>query len=117
MRYRIEYPLDPNYLIIHVDKRITENNIERFKSLDCCEADSSQLARDILRTDGVVCLYFKAYNIYILKGEVFDWKEIIPAVIYFLNEHLNLGGEVEEVTEPRQAPLSLGLSDFLVSQR
>lgn len=114
MRYKFQEVAMSNQLLVHIDKRIfrdisyfieqddgvkikkdgydgwmgDERNDSREKEVNL------NLIQDLLGIDGVEkIILVGTYAFFIEKGEVFDWREIISPILYFLHEYLAEEGE------------------------
>lgn len=98
--YAIKYHKDRNTISIHIDVPILERaeNGSTHPHSECIGCDlfdedsdgyedykdnkiSEKLEEYLLKIEGVARIKPKRYELIITKGEIFRWKEVIPAVL------------------------------------
>lgn len=104
MRYRLEFCFNPDVVIVHVDKQIVKS-IQVWHGPNWNMERQPQLARDLFNVEGIVNLSISPYRIQIEKGGVFEWKEMISAILYSIHTNLDPDGELVETKPPTKIHL------------
>lgn len=86
---RIQPTPNPNSLLFHVERTVTEERMKQFNSADEAEADS--LAKALFAIENVATIFFMPNSITVSKEPEGDWDEIAPAAEEAIRSHF---GEV-----------------------
>ena len=98
MKYAVEYHPNPDCATIHLSKKIAgESKISIGGILGGKKAEQPVFAKEIMAIDGVVSLRVDEYEVFISKGKVFDWPEILPEIINILAEFADGEGMIEKI--------------------
>ena len=105
MNYQLEYPLNTNRLIIHIDYQLTDRVIElgtRGEGGDFNDnSPTPAWLEEIFELRGIEgSAFISRYSLSIGKGLVFSWDELIPNIIEIMRKYLDPEGSVVEVSKP-----------------
>jgi hypothetical protein len=82
---RVQPTPNPNSLLFHVDRTVTEERMKQFNSAD--DAASAPLARALFEIDGVASIFFMPNSITVSKDLASDWNDIAPAAEEAIRSH------------------------------
>lgn len=101
MLYQLEYHPNPNCLKVHVDKKLTDKGIESFENVDWDVEKQPAFVRDIFsNVEGVTRISVSCHEIFLMKGTVFEWKDMIDKIIFNLQMNLAPQEEMKEKAAP-----------------
>jgi hypothetical protein len=111
MRYSVEYDAKNfNKATVHVDVDLSvfapkptlvkwspERDADCFYD-DC--RDSPFFIKRLSMVSGVVEVFYNRYSVIVIKGEIFPWRKLIPAIVRELETSVNRGGRAKPVRKP-----------------
>ncbi|MFQ5661843.1 MAG: NifU N-terminal domain-containing protein [Candidatus Paceibacteria bacterium] len=101
MLYQLEYCPNPDCLTVHVNKKLICEGIESFKNADWDVEKQSTFVRDIFNNvDGITEISVSCYEIFLIKGTIFEWKDMIDKIIFNLQMTLAPQEEMKEKAAP-----------------
>ena len=80
---------NPNAILFHVDRTVTEERMRQYGSAS--EASSNSLAAALFAIEGVLTVFFMPNSITVTKEPGTDWDAIAPAAEEAIRNHF--GGE------------------------
>ena len=83
---RVQPTPNPNSLLFHVDRNVTEERMKQFNSAD--EATAVPLAKALFAIENVTTVFFMPNSITVSKAPEGDWDEIAPAAEEAIQAHL-----------------------------
>lgn len=89
VQIRVQQTPNPNSLLYHVDRTVTEERMKQYNSAD--EAGDDPLAKALFAVEGVATVFFMPSSITVSKVPDGDWSEIGPAAEDAIRDHF--GGE------------------------
>ena len=107
MRYCLEFCPNPNSVKIHVDK-IVVTSIESYHSPNWDQETQPRLVRDLFATEGITSVSLSPYEVFVRKGDVFEWKEMISAILSCIQDCLDPQGELVETKRPTRGIIDDG---------
>lgn len=78
---------NPNSLLFHVDRTVTEERMKQFNSAD--DAAGAPLARALFEIDGVASIFFMPNSITVSKSPGSDWNDIAPVAEEAIRNHFS----------------------------
>ncbi len=98
MRYRLQFNVNENMVSIHVDKLVCKS----LKMWDDLRfgPKKPQFVRDLFGIEGVCEVSIQPYEVGVTKGGVFEWKEMVSAILHTLQVGLDPDGELVEAAPP-----------------
>ena len=78
---------NPNSLLFHVDRTVTEERMKQFNSAD--DAAGAPLARALFEIDGVASIFFMPNSITVSKSPGADWNDIAPGAEEAIRNHFS----------------------------
>lgn len=89
MEYKIQHIGDQNICVVDTDVDLQEEGA----------LSSSEYYRRIKDVKGIVtCNIQDRYQIFLKKGTLFNWNDIVPKVVVILRDTFAPGEEIQEVT-------------------
>lgn len=82
---RVQPTPNPNSLLFHVDRKVTEERMKQFNSAD--EAAGVPLAKALFAIESVTTIFFMPNSITVSKEPEGDWDEIAPAAEEAIRSH------------------------------
>jgi hypothetical protein len=82
---RVQPTPNPNSLLFHVDRSVTEERMRQFNSLD--DAAGAPLAKALFEIQGVASIFFMPNSITVSKNPASDWDAIVPAAEDAIRSH------------------------------
>ena len=82
---RVQPTPNPNALLFHVDRTVTEERMRQFNTPG--EAESNMLAAAIFAVEGVVAVFFMPNSITVTKEAAADWNEVGPSAEEAIRNH------------------------------
>lgn len=82
---RIQPTPNPNSLLFHVDRTVTEKRMQQFNSAD--EAQDIPLARALFAIEDVASIFFMPASITVSKSPDSDWDTIVPQAEEAIRTH------------------------------
>jgi hypothetical protein len=82
---RVQPTPNPNSLLFHVDRTVTEERMKQFNSAG--DAAGSPLARALFEIDGVVSIFFMPNSITVSKNPASEWDDIVPTAEAAIRSH------------------------------
>ena len=82
---RVQPTPNPNSLLFHVDRTVTEERMKQFNSAD--EAPDVPLAKALFAIENVATVFFMPNSITVSKEPEGDWDEIAPAAEAAIRAH------------------------------
>jgi hypothetical protein len=98
MRCRLHFY--PNVLQVHIDRELTKKYSVNFHSEDCAcpeEKDRPSFITKLLQMNGVKMVQIDKYTVYISKGEVFNWEELLESIMNIFLYEFALDSEINFV--------------------
>lgn len=86
---RVQPTPNPNSLLFHVDRTVTEERMKQFNS--AAEAEGVPLAEALFAIDKVATVFFMPNSITVSKDPEGDWNEIAPAAEEAIEAHFAKG--------------------------
>lgn len=83
---RVQQTPNPNSLLYHVDRTVTEERMQQFNSAE--EAAVSPLALGLMEIEHVASVFFMPNSITVSKLPEGDWNAIGPAAERVIRTHL-----------------------------
>jgi hypothetical protein len=74
--------------IFHVSEQVTRKSIITFSSPDSQKDKQTPMIQDLFQIKGVADLWIYPYRVFIRKGHVFTWDELVPKIEAVLRKHL-----------------------------
>lgn len=104
MRYSIELNGNPNYLTVHLDKRISDNPYMEtyFEPQDNMPQERVKLLTDLFAIDGIKEVSIRRFEIAFVRGVMFDRMMLGRQIAVILHRHFEPNGEIEEVPMPSE---------------
>jgi hypothetical protein len=107
MRYQLQFPRNPEVLLIHVDKKLTDKSNEMYFGADHLDTASEGPApawlKEVYDLDGISGTSFiHRYELHVSKGVVFSWDDLAPQIVEILRRYLDPEGEATESAEPKR---------------
>lgn len=99
MRYCLEYMPNPNSLNVNVDRKVSQV-FTAFDPGDFPEEGRPQIVEDLFKIEGIAHVSLYAYQIWLQKGKVFDWSELLPAIKHAIHMNLDFEGDMHEKRPP-----------------
>lgn len=97
LQYKLELDKKSNAIFIHLrtNPPIFQDKIskEKYDSLPLIERN--KFLTTLLGIGGVIEISTQSYLVWIMKAPTFEWKEIIPTVLFEISKTLGENGEVE----------------------
>jgi hypothetical protein len=84
---RVQPTPNPNSLLFHVDRMVTEERMKQYNSAD--DAAGAPLARALFEIDGVASIFFMPNSITVSKAPGGDWNDIAPAAEEAIRGHFS----------------------------
>jgi len=78
---------NPNSLLFHVDRTVTEERMKQYNSPG--DATDSPLARALFEIGGVASVFFMPNSITVSKGADGEWNDIAPAAEAAIRSHFS----------------------------
>lgn len=78
---------NPNSLLFHVDRTVTEERMKQFNSAE--DAAGAPLARALFEIDGVASIFFMPNSITVSKSPGADWNDIAPVAEEAIRNHFS----------------------------
>lgn len=106
MRYLVEYGRRTDMAIVHVQtaERLSPA-MQMFEAQDEPVGRNAELVAALLEVIGVERVFVDRWHITFHKDPVFDWGDVLFAVLPLLAEHLNGGVPLQEAGPPIVNPL------------
>jgi hypothetical protein len=82
---RVQPTPNPNSLLFHVDRAVTEERMKQFNSAE--EAGSVPLAKALFAIENVTTIFFMPNSITVSKEPEGDWDQIAPAAEEAIQAH------------------------------
>ncbi len=82
---RVQPTPNPNSVLFHVDRTVTEERMKQFNSAG--DADGAPLAQALFGIDGVVSIFFMPNSITVSKDPARDWNDIVPGAEEAIRSH------------------------------
>jgi hypothetical protein len=82
---RVQPTPNPNSVLFHVDRTVTEERMKQFNSSDA--AAGAPLAQALFGIDGVASIFFMPNSITVSKDPGRDWNDIVPAAEEAIRSH------------------------------
>ncbi len=82
---RVQATPNPNSLLFHVDRTVTEERMKQFNSAE--DATGVPLARALFEIANVATVFFMPNSITVSKQAEGDWDEIAPAAQEAIEAH------------------------------
>lgn len=86
--FLVYFAQNPNGVEIHVDRKVTDD-IKKFD----CPGDGVQmqypLTKKLFATLGVSAIHVFPYHLFIQKGSVFSWGDLLPTILDKVREALD----------------------------
>lgn len=82
---RVQQTPNPNSLLYHLDRTVTEERMVQYNSAD--EAADDPLASALFDIDGVASVFFMPNSITVSKRPDGDWDEIGPTAETAIEDH------------------------------
>jgi hypothetical protein len=109
MRVRIEYFPNPNCVIFHIDKRVTDQSIETFDMGPNWRAEEQpQLVKGLFTIEGIDHITLHQYGVGLVKADVFEWDEIVPKAETIIKKVMDPNGEIVRMGTVRMGLTSAG---------
>lgn len=103
MRYTLTLDdIDPDLMRIGVDKQMISHtrNFSGIQDIEKSFRLKYPFLPHLFFVDGVLRVILSSYQVTIIKGTAFYWREMLPAVLSILRLSLSPHDELEEVREP-----------------
>ncbi|CAN5260415.1 hypothetical protein BH18GEM1_BH18GEM1_07940 [soil metagenome] len=84
---RVQPTPNPNSLLFHVDRRVTEKRMQQFNSAD--EARDTPLAEALFAIDNVASIFFMPNSITVSKAAEGEWDAIAPEAEEAIRSHFS----------------------------
>ena len=97
MRYYLEFPGNSQGLVVHVDNQVSVDIVQFYSS---AEENLPRLARDLFATEGVVHVSLMPHEVFVEKAAIFEWKEMVSAILACIHDNLDPDGELVETKPP-----------------
>lgn len=82
---RVQPTPNPNSLLFHVDRTVTEERMKQFNSAD--EAEGVPLAKALFAIENVTTIFFMPNSITVSKEPEGDWGVIAPTAEEAIRSH------------------------------
>jgi hypothetical protein len=82
---RVQPTPNPNSLLFHVDRTVTEERMRQFNTLD--DAAGVPLAQALFEIQGVASIFFMPNSITVSKDSAGEWNDIAPAAEEAIRSH------------------------------
>jgi hypothetical protein len=82
---RVQPTPNPNSLLFHVDRTVTEERMKQYNSVD--DAAGAPLARALFEIDGVASIFFMPNSVTVSKDAAGDWNDIAAAAEEAIRTH------------------------------
>ena len=82
---RVQPTPNPNSLLFHGDRTVTQERMKQFNSAD--EAEGVPLAKALFAIENVATIFFMPNSITVSKAPEGDWDEIAPAAEEAIQAH------------------------------
>ena len=82
---RVQPTPNPNSLLFHIDRKVTDERMKQFNSAD--EAEAAPLAKALFAIENVTTIFFMPNSITVSKEPEGDWDEIAPAAEKAIQAH------------------------------
>lgn len=82
---RVQPTPNPNSLLFHVDRTVTEERMKQFNSAE--DAAAVPLARALFEIENVTTIFFMPSSITVSKEPEGDWEVIAPAAEEAIQAH------------------------------
>jgi hypothetical protein len=86
---RVQPTPNPNSLLFHVDRTVTDERMKQFNSAS--EAEGVPLAKALFAIPNVTTIFFMPNSITVSKSSEGDWDEIAPAAEEAIQAHFAEG--------------------------
>jgi hypothetical protein len=86
---RVQPTPNPNSLLFHVDRTVTDERMKQFNS--AAEAEGVPLAKALFAIENVTTIFFMPNSITVSKSSEGDWDEIAPAAEEAIQAHFAEG--------------------------
>lgn len=87
IQIRVQQTPNPNSLLYHVDRTVTEERMEQFNS--AAEAEGNELAKALFAVDGVASVFFMPNSITVSKSPGAAWPSVGPAAEEAIRDHFS----------------------------
>lgn len=81
-------PDNTDFCTINVSEEVTSRTILSFDSRDSQPQERTPMVCELFNVKGVRTIYLKPYEISVIKGSVFSWREVLPDVERVILKHL-----------------------------
>jgi hypothetical protein len=82
---RVQPTPNPNSLLFHVDRTVTDERMKQFNS--AAEAEGVPLAKALFAIENVTTIFFMPNSITVSKEPEGEWDEIAPAAEQAIETH------------------------------
>jgi len=79
-RLKVEYVPNPDYVKINVSSPITDDVILTFEGPNWQKEKKIKMVDELFAINGVCKITLCRYEVNIIKGKVFAWKELLPDI-------------------------------------
>ncbi|MDX1623215.1 MAG: NifU N-terminal domain-containing protein [Gemmatimonadota bacterium] len=86
---RVQQTPNPNSLLFHLDRTVTEERMVQYNSAN--EAEEDPLAAALFEIDGVASVFFMPNSITVSKDPGADWDSIAPGAEAAIRDHFGEG--------------------------
>ena len=87
VQIRVQQTPNPNSLLYHVDRTVTEERMKQFSS--AAEAETDPLAKSLFDVGGVASVFFMPNSITVSKSADADWPSVGPAAEEAIRSHFS----------------------------
>lgn len=87
VQIRVQQTPNPNSLLYHVDRTVTEERMKQFSS--AAEAQADPLAKALFEVNGVASVFFMPNSITVSKSAESDWPAVGPAAEEAIRSHFS----------------------------
>ena len=84
---RVQPTPNPNSLLFHVDRTVTDQRMKQFNSRE--DATDAPLAKALFEIDGVTSIFFMPNSVTVSKNSAGDWNDIAPAAEEAIRSHFS----------------------------
>lgn len=86
---RVQPTPNPNSLLFHVDRTVTDKRMQQFNSAD--DAGEAPLARALFAIENVASVFFMPNSVTVSKAPEGDWDAIAPEAEEAIRSHFSGG--------------------------
>lgn len=101
MQYQVEHHPNPDALTIHVSTEVTHSSIDSYEGPDAIgpgwgHTEMPALVSDLFAVPGITKVSLSRYSIFLIKGKIFKWDEMLESIKPVLKNHLSPDDEMVE---------------------